>query len=140
MKRVANNRRYYELLHQLENLDPKWSENIGKEGKLNNYYTEGDVNVPGEVIIKCREILAELRAMVDVIERRYQNEDSRVATRLLVTLYNDFGLSNKEIAEIFDYNESTLRHDYPAFKDGEVVPINPFVKLKDEYGKHISAS
>ena len=69
MKRVANNRRYYELLHQLENLDPKWSENIGKEGKLNNYYTEGDVNVPGEVIIKCREILAELRAMVDVIER-----------------------------------------------------------------------
>ena len=41
MKRVANNRRYYGLLHQLENLDPKWSENIGKEGKLNNYYTEG---------------------------------------------------------------------------------------------------
>lgn len=78
--------------------------------------------------------------MVDVTERRYQNEDSRVATRLLVTLYNDFGLSNKEIAEILDYNESTLRHDYPAFKDGEVVPINPFVKLKDEYGKHISAS
>lgn len=111
MKRVANNRRYYELLHQLEDLDSKWSEHIGKEGKLNNYYTEGDVNVPGEVIIKCREILAELRAMVDVIERRYQNEDSRVATRLLVTLYNDFGLSNKEIAEIFDYNESTLRHD-----------------------------
>ena len=36
MKRVANNRRYYELLHQLEDLDPKWSEHIGKEGKLNN--------------------------------------------------------------------------------------------------------
>lgn len=60
------------------------------------------------------------------------------AIRLLVTYYKRFDLSNKEISQILNIPESTIRHDYQPLKPGEKIHPKFEVELRDRYGKHLS--
>lgn len=49
-----------------------------------------------------------------------------------------FDLSNKEISQILNIPESTIRHDYQPLKPGEKIHPKFEVELRDRFGKHLS--
>lgn len=47
-------------------------------------------------------------------------------------------LSNRQIAKLLEFSDSTLRHDYPSLKPGEQIHPAYVLKLRDNFGKRLT--
>ena len=56
----------------------------------------------------------------------------------MVTFYQKFNLSNRQIAKLLDFSDSTLRHDYPPLKPREQIHPAYVLKLRDSFGKRLT--
>ena len=138
MVNIKNNKDFYDKLHELEDLDPDWFNHVGQESRLNTYIDDGDLNTAVKDVIKERNLLKEVRDKLQTDPQLWRSAAKKDAIRLLVTYYKRFDLSNKEISQILNIPESTIRHDYRPLKPGEKIHPKFEVELRDRFGKHLS--
>ncbi|WP_289461276.1 hypothetical protein, partial [Lactobacillus intestinalis] len=102
------------------------------------YIDDGDLNTAVKDVIKERNLLKEVRDKLQTDPQLWRSAAKKDAIRLLVTYYKRFDLSNKEISQILNIPESTIRHDYQPLKPGEKIHPKFEVELRDRFGKHLS--
>lgn len=137
--RIKNSKDFYLLLHELELEDPLWYQHVGAESKLNVYLDDGDLDTDQATIIANRKRLKRLREMIEVENsfRMWRTPGRRAAMRLIVTYYHNFGLKTKEISQLLKIPASTIRHDYPPLKEGELLDPGYKLALHDKYGRRL---
>ena len=138
MVNIKNNKDFYDKLHELEDLDPDWFIHVGQESRFNNYIFFWGLKNGVKDINKERNLLKEVRDKLQTDPQLWRSAAKKDAIRLLVTYYKRFDLSNKEISQILNIPESTIRHDYQPLKPGEKIHPKFEVELRDRYGKHLS--
>lgn len=136
--RIKKNKEFYRLLQGLENYDPQWFVNVGKEIKPNVFVDDGNYKVPVEKIMLEREVLLKLRKIEnpDLQYRIWRTNERKEGIRLYVTFYRQFDLTYKQIAELLNIPYSTLRHDYPELRIDETIS-NDYKPTTDVFGREL---
>ena|SRR3712207_1455094 len=138
MVKIKNNTKFYDLLHELEDSDPNWFENVGEERNLNQYIDDGAYDIPVEKIYRQRDLLKQIRMIMDTQSRSWKSNARRAGIRLYVTFYRQYGLSYEQISKIMDIPNSTLRHDYAELGFTELLKDDYRISLVDRYGNILS--
>lgn len=136
--RIKKNKEFYRLLQGLENYDPQWFVNVGKEIKPNVFVDDGNYKVPVEKIMLEREVLFQLRKIEnpDLQYRIWRTNERKEGIRLYVTFYRQFDLTYKQIAELLNIPYSTLRHDYPELRIDETISKD-YKPTTDVFGREL---
>lgn len=124
--RIKNDQEFYDWLHELEDQDSNWFDNIGSELKLNQYVDDGNVQIDVAQIAKERRHLAKIRNRIGVNQSSTwgSNSDNRNGVRIKVTIYRQYNLSYEEIAKILEIPASTIRHEYRELAPGEKIDVD----------------
>lgn len=139
MLRVKDIGLFYRTIHELESLFPNWWEVVGIETE-NGFIDTSNVDDDPAKIFRSRELLMILRDQLGVAKaRQWRGAQRKNAIRLKVTYYANFGLKPKEIATLLNIPASTIRHDYPPLKDGEMLEPSYELQVHDKFGRHLKA-
>lgn len=123
-----------DMIHQLHELeaDEEWFRMVGTERRLNHfedvdfdkYQTNQDcVDRNRTLLLGIRAGLSENNSPDEPVplRRAWRGHGQKERLRLLTTVYRNYGLRYREIAELLGINASTVRHDLRPFKDGEMI-------------------
>lgn len=138
MKNIRDIPGFYDALNaEIFDDDPLWYQHVGIETSPGIYIDDGSMEVSGKMIADERKALAKVRELLGIKKKTYQQAPQRDAVRLVVTYYRKFNLSSREISQILEFSDSTLRHDYPPLKSGETIHPAYVLKLRDSFGKRL---
>lgn len=86
--RIKHDQEFYDWLHELEDQDSKWFDNIGSELKLNQYVDDGNTQVDVSKIAQERRNLAKIRNRIGVNQSSTwgSNSENRNGVRVKATI------------------------------------------------------
>lgn len=137
--RIKDNDEFYDRLHELEDADPEWFVSVGEEIEL-NHFTSPDRHIDRQHVSTLRKNLKQLRQLIIKDEHQiYNHEADKIGLRLLVTLYQNYGLNTTEICQLLKMKPDTLNHQYPPLKSTEMIKhVAQFkVVLRDRNGHRL---
>ncbi|MEY8736817.1 hypothetical protein AB9M75_06170 [Lactobacillus sp. AN1001] len=133
MKNIKRNKKFYSLLHQLEEIDIEWYLHVGEEERLNKYADYGDPTIDPFIVVKERILLKKLREVLKADDRSYRKEEQQLVVRLHVTYYQLFDLGWHEISDLMGIPINTLRKNYPPLSEDDLLKKDQ--KLFDAFRK-----